>query len=693
MDTSEVAGAGRRAFTIGLAAAVSVSLAAAGLAWSPEASGAATGPEVTIVARFAPGSAHAASVAAAALGHRVRAEPADRYVAVVPASEAPADLARLRAQPGVAFAEVSHPVRAVGSVSPDDQCYVAGCDPNGAGTVNESYLQTIGAPQAWSISTGSGVTVAVLDSGVAPHPDLSGKIVRQTEVCTSSAYCGGLADQSGHGTHVTGILAADTNNTIGVAALGWNVKVDEYKVLDSRGNGDTSDVATAIYDAVGRGDRVINLSLANYSCPESNQLALNPPDCGPDPDEQAAVEYAVSHNVVVVAAAGNFDPSGDNLPTYPASYPGVLAVAATDASGVVAPFSQWGPAANIAAPGDEQNPSASHPYGVGIVSTWLGGGYAELAGTSMSTPQVSAAAALLISHEPSLSGPQVTELLESTAGPTRGGHPVNGGLLNVANALAASSRPPTSYLGYTMAGADGSVYSYGSVGNFGGLSGASLVKPVVGTALMPNGLGYWLVASDGGVFTFGAAGFHGSTGGVRLVKPIVGMASTPDGRGYWLVASDGGVFAFGDASFRGSTGGVRLAKPIVGMASTPDGKGYWMVASDGGVFAFGDARFYGSTGGVALARPVVGLARTSDGKGYWMVASDGGVFAFGDARFKGSTGGVALARPVTAMTPAPDSNGYWLVGSDGGVFSFGDARFYGSAGGGPIPAPVVSVAS
>ena len=665
---------------------------AAGASGAPAASG-GPGPDVTIVAQFAPGSAHASSVAAA-VGRRARAEPADRYVVTVPASEAAADVARLRAQRGVLFAEVAHPVQAMGSVTPNDPCYVTGCNPNGTGMVNESYLQTIGAPQAWSTSTGYGVTVAVLDSGVdAANPDLYGKVVRQTEVCTSSVKCGTLKDDLGHGTHVTGILAADTNNGIGVASLGWNVKVDEYKVLDSAGNGDTADVASAIYDAVGHGDRVINLSLANYSCAESRQLALSPPDCGPDADEQAAVEYAISHNVVVVAAAGNFYPSGDNQPTYPASYPGVLGVAATDASGVVAPYSQWGQAADIAAPGDEQNPNATYPFGLGIVSTWNNGGYAAMSGTSMSTPQVSAAAALLISRRPSLSGPQVTELLQANTNPTRGGHPVNGGLLNAANALAATGRPPASYLGYSLAGADGSVYSYGSVGNFGGLGGTPLAEPVVGSALMPNGLGYWLVASDGGVFTFGAAGFHGSTGGIRLAEPVVGMAPTPDGRGYWMVASDGGIFSFGNAGFYGSTGGIRLAKPVVGMASTPDGHGYWLVASDGGVFSFGDARFYGSTGNLALAKPVVGMARTTDGRGYWMVASDGGIFAFGDAHFRGSTGGVALARPVVGMAATPDSNGYWLVGSDGGVFTFGDARFYGSAGGSPLPGPVVAIAS
>ena len=693
MDVSDPAGsrrALRRAVTVGAAAP----LVATCLCFAPQVAAATSSvsPDVTIVARFAPGTAHASSVAAAALGRAADPQPAGRYVASVPAAQAQADLARLRAEPGVEYAEVSQPVHALDT--PDDPCYTApGCVVAGAptSTVEQGYLQTIGAPAAWAISKGDGVTVAVLDTGVdAGHADLAGKIVRQTNLCASDPSCGDstATDDNGHGTHVAGIVAADTDNSTGVASLGWNVKVDDYKVLNAAGDGYTADVDTAIYDAVARGDRVINLSLANYSCQQS------PGDCGPDPDEQAAVEYAVAHNVVVVAAAGNgIDglPGDDGL-TYPASYPGVLAVAATDDQGVVASYSQWGQAANIAAPGDEQNPTNTSG-GEGIVSTWNDGGYALDTGTSMAAPQVAAAAALVISHEPSLSSPQVDELLESSAGPTRGGEPVNGGLLDVPAALDASATAPTSYLGYELAGANGSVYSYGSVGAFGGVASAHLTKPVVGEAMLPNGLGYWLVAADGGVFSLGQAAFHGSTGGVNLVKPIVGMAATPDGKGYWLVASDGGVFAFGDAGFHGSTGGVRLTRPIVGMAATLDGKGYWLVASDGGIFAFGDAGFHGSTGGVRLARPVVGMAATHDGGGYWLVASDGGIFALGDAGFHGSTGGVRLDEPVVGMAITPDSGGYWLAASDGGIFAFGDARFYGSTGGGPLPGPVVGVAS
>jgi hypothetical protein len=249
---------------------------------------------------------------------------------------------------------------------------------------------------------------------------------------------------------------------------------------------------------------------------------------------------------------------------------------------------------------------------------------------------------------------------------------------------------PTAAPGYWMAGADGSVYAFGSAAVLGSLSGTHLNRPIVTMAATPSGKGYWLVATDGGIFSFGDAAFYGSTGALHLNKPIVGMTATPSGRGYWLVASDGGIFSFGDAAFYGSTGALHLNEPIVGMAATPSGRGYWLVASDGGIFSFGDAAFHGSTGALGLNKPIGAMAPTPSGRGYWLTASDGGVFAFGDAGFYGSTGAVKLNQPIVGMAPTSSGRGYWFTAADGGIFAFGDATFLGSVGGQGLKAPVVA---
>jgi len=268
--------------------------------------------------------------------------------------------------------------------------------------------------------------------------------------------------------------------------------------------------------------------------------------------------------------------------------------------------------------------------------------------------------------------------------------PQRTGVSGVAPAQSPCTVPSGAFSGYTLVGADGGAFAFGSP--FCGSAGAlALHAPVVGAAKAPDGPGYWLVGADGGVFAFGGAPYYGSMSGAKLTRPIVAMAVTPDGRGYWLVGADGGVFAFGDAGYFGSMSHAHLGAPVVSMAPSVDGSGYWLVGADGGVFAFGDAQYFGSMAKRRLAAPIVGLAVDVTTAGYWLVGADGGVFAFG-ATYFGSLGRHAPARPVVGMAATTDGYGYWLVGADGGVFAFGDAPYDGSMAQARLRAPVRALA-
>ena len=501
-------------------------------------------------------------------------------------------------------------------VVPDNPCYSAACGPTtpvkvenpaagpGASVLHpdgQSDLWAVNASQAWGITRGSpNVFVAVLDTGVdVSQAQLEGKVIVGPDVCADDRpLCASPGDNNGHGTFVAGLIAADTDDGVGMASLGWETRVLDIKVLDDQGKGNTMDEATGIYDAVAAGARVINLSLTNEPC------SMAPTDCGPDPDSEAAVEYAIAHGVVVVSAAGNFD---STEPLYPASYPGVLSVAAGTDQALVDPsgggayldFSEYGDAADIAAPG------------IDVLSTWNDGNYAVESSTSTAAPHVAAAAALVIAADPALSGPQVTTILRQTASPLgAGSSPIDGGFLNAGAAVqtAASHDLPGTLDGYQLIGADGSVYNSGVTGALGSLAGYHLAKPVVGGAEGSNGLGYWLVASDGGVFAFGDARFYGSTGNSHLNKSIVAMAATPDGLGYWLVASDGGVFAFGDARFYGREATGKTAQTIVGIAPSPYGRGYWLAGAQGQVYGFGSAPYEAPSSTKAPAAPIVAIS-------------------------------------------------------------------------------------
>src|SRR3954451_4419509 len=171
---------------------------------------------------------------------------------------------------------------------------------------------------AWKLSTGAGIKVAVIDTGVlASHEDLVGSVLPVIDLAADAATKDpsgqGGVDPAGHGTHVAGIIAAHPNNGFGVAGAAPGAKILPLRVLDASGSGSSSDVAEGIVWATDHGARIINLSLGG----------------GPSPGMQIAIQYARAKQVVTFAPAGNAFQDG-NLPTYPAAYPEAVAVSAVD---------------------------------------------------------------------------------------------------------------------------------------------------------------------------------------------------------------------------------------------------------------------------------------------------------------------------------------------------------------------------
>lgn len=262
-------------------------------------------------------------------------------------------------------------------------------------------LQLVHANEVWVITTGSGVTVAVIDSGSGPNTDLSPNIL------PGRSFMDGVigddatdADPLGHGTHVAGIIAAQANNDIGIAGIAPNAKILPIRVLDSLNDGSVSDLALGIRYAVDQGVRVINLSLGGSS---------------QTPGLQAALQYAADRNVLVVAAAGNGGPTSNT--TYPAGNDLTLAVTAIDQTSNPASFAQRGDYIDLAAPGVSICSTVRSDIAVAVKTTCAGADspYNLKSGTSMAAAFVSGLAALMFSARPTLTAVQVREILIATA--------------------------------------------------------------------------------------------------------------------------------------------------------------------------------------------------------------------------------------------------------------------------------------
>jgi serine protease len=282
-------------------------------------------------------------------------------------------------------------------------------DPKTGGAGGQYGLALMGLDKAWNLGLGDPrVIIGVVDTGAdLKHPDLIKQFVPGYNVITKGAEP--PMDDNGHGTHVSGIAAAEADNGIGIAGVAPRCKVMPIKALDRKGDGYTYDIADGIYWAVDHGARVINLSLGGRGASQALR---------------DAVEYAVSKRVVLVAAMGNGDENGvgQNWPTFPASYPGVIAVGAVDKQRQVTEFSNWGSWISVVAPGqDILSTMPTYPV-YQTTSSGYSQNYDMMPGTSMSSPMVAGACALILSRYPAMTPAQVKAKLESTARQVDGGY-------------------------------------------------------------------------------------------------------------------------------------------------------------------------------------------------------------------------------------------------------------------------------
>lgn len=422
----------------------------------------------------------------------------------------------------------------------------------------------IGMPQAWSYGLGQGATIAVLDTGYDGTSQDFSKVKQAYTFQNGAAPTGGAIDTDGHGSNTAGIAGAVTNNGCGFASVGFNAGLMILKIIGSSGSISTADEANAIKFATDNGARVISMSIGG---PQTDASGAQ----GYDDVEAAAVNYALAHNVVVVAAAGNESlPYTPNVPPvcrgslpacgvtnldYPAAYPGVISVGASACQDngsactteYVASYSNGGPGLGLVAPGGDPTGGSDNDnfHWIDNLSSPLNSQFPcrqsaqpdgvcsnQFAGTSQATPHVAGAAALVLALNPNLGPAQVAQLLYETADNLTGVDPnfQGHGRLNVARAMAKLAGD-ASFPTYRPALNQFIAFAYTN-------SGAVNIAPQIidlfytkGVPVDANGnfriadinpsgpykIGVWYNAAANGVVTTGD--YFGSTGSCSTTSP------------------------------------------------------------------------------------------------------------------------------------------------------------------------------
>lgn len=440
------------------------------------------------------------------------------FIADVPTAHIPEMLARLEGDPRVEHAEPNYyyglpegedqPIAVLQTPSgellrEDPEARRGPRQPNDPLWSRQWSFRMIGAPEAWADADGSGVTVAVIDTGVAFERY---KKFRKVEDLDEERFVEGYNfltdtphanDDHGHGTHVAGTIAQATFNARGVAGVAYNAKIMPLKVLSRRGFGTAGDIADAIRFAADEGAQVMNLSLGGG--PRSRVL-------------ESAVAYARGKGVLVVCAAGN---GGRARVEYPAAYRGAFAVSSVGPTKNLAFYSSYGPEVAVAGPGGDKNIGGDEG---GILQNTIvadrpdqTGIYLSYQGTSMAAPHVAGVAALVISAGVT-DVSRVEAILRETAedlGKSGRDDRFGDGLVNAAQAVAAAKaeRNSLAHLGTALFGLLGLALTVGRrVGRAaartlfgpGALLGAVLAS--TGLGFLPGLLGLPLVLWDLGLF-------------------------------------------------------------------------------------------------------------------------------------------------------------------------------------------------
>ncbi len=356
-------------------------------------------------------------------------------------------LKRLKQEADVVYAEQN--AYAYASMIPNDPKYV-----------QQWHMTRIGMEQAWDVSTGSGVIVAVVDSGV-----------RQTlEDLAGTNFMPGYdfinddndpTDDNAHGSHVCGTIAQTTNNGIGATGVAYNATIMPVKVLNKNNFGSYDAIANGIYYAADNGADIINLSIGGTSASDTLQNAI---------------DYAWNQGCLIVCAAGN---EKNDVVNYPALYANTMAISATTIPDVLASYSNYGPSIDLAAPGGDYGDEDGDGHDDMVLQNTFwhrNEGYYYYSGTSMATPHVVGVAALVKSVNPSLTNSQIWDILITSAEDIGdpGWDPSFGhGLLDAYAAVMAAggtpvNQPPSAAFTYTAADltatfTDGSSDSDGTV--------------------------------------------------------------------------------------------------------------------------------------------------------------------------------------------------------------------------------------